>query len=100
VRWPEVDGTALGTGRADVAFTEAAADLEPGDYWVCAIGENAAGMAFGEVLTFTVPEPPARPSSGGGCGCRVLSGHGAGGGVLFLFAALGFLIVRRVRRRL
>jgi MYXO-CTERM domain-containing protein len=100
-RAPSADGTALGAGNEDVAFSESLTDLPAGTYYVCAIAENDGGIAYGEVLTFATsgeePTPPDSPSEEeGGCGCRV--GAGRSGSMASLLALL-LLAVRRRRRR-
>ncbi|MBN1770298.1 MAG: hypothetical protein JXB32_03465 [Deltaproteobacteria bacterium] len=97
VRWPAEGGSALGAGRAEVAFSELAADLAPGDYWVCALGSNEAGTAYGELLAFTVPEPEVPPPSDG-CGCRVPS-RSRGLAALLLLALPALVLALRRRRR-
>ncbi|MCZ7685290.1 MAG: MYXO-CTERM sorting domain-containing protein [Sandaracinaceae bacterium] len=54
---------------------------------------NEAGEAYGEVLSFVVPEPTAPMA--GGCGCRAASP--SSGGALPL-AALALLVLSRRRR--
>ncbi len=52
-RSPSSGGTALGAGGIDVAYASALAGLSPATmYYACAIAANAAGTAFGEVVTF------------------------------------------------
>jgi MYXO-CTERM domain-containing protein len=92
-RWPEANGTAVGAGRTPVSFTEVVADLPPGRYHACAIGSNAAGVAYGELVTFVIPEPES--PAAGGCGCR--AGAGGEGASLLAFAALLLVGVRRRR---
>jgi hypothetical protein len=88
-RVPSLGATALGAGRSEVALSNAVAGLAPGTYWFCAIASNAAGTAFGEVMSFQVAAPP---SPSGGCGCGV-----AGSAAPLWLAAL--LLVRRRRRQ-
>ena len=98
-RAPSADGTPLGDGRDDVGFSEPVSGLGPGTYYVCAIGSNAAGLGYGEVLTFEIPEeaePPTK-SEDGGCGCRV--GASGGHGSAAALVALLVLAFRRRRRR-
>ncbi len=101
-RAPAADGTAVGDGRDPVAFTELVTDLTPGTYYYCAIGSNEAGLGYGEVLTFEVPddtEPPGPdPDGDGGCGCRVAS-DSSGGAASISVVALFLLALRRRRRR-
>ncbi|MEZ4306767.1 MAG: MYXO-CTERM sorting domain-containing protein [Polyangiaceae bacterium] len=60
-RLPDTGGTLIDAAETEAAFSEAVKDLLPGTtYYFCAIAENAAGLSFGEVLTFTTDaEPPA-----------------------------------------
>ncbi len=85
-----------------MAFTELVTDLTPGTYYYCAIGSNEAGLGYGEVLTFEVPddtEPPGPdPDGDGGCGCRVAS-DSSGGAASISVVALFLLALRRRRRR-
>ncbi len=105
-RAPGAEGTALGDGHKPVAFAETVADLDPGTYYFCAIGESEAGIAFGQVLTVEVPEPEEpkpepkpepEPESDGGCGCRVTSAPTSSTLALPLVAF--FLLALRRRRR-
>ena len=58
-RTPAAGGTALGAGTAPVSHSAAIAGLVAGTtYYVCALGNNAAGTGFGTVLTFTTPGAP------------------------------------------
>jgi MYXO-CTERM domain-containing protein len=73
-RAPAMDGKALGAGRGDVAFSQAAPSLRPGTYFVCAIATSDGGVAFGDVVTFevttTTTNPPPDPLlREGGCSC-------------------------------
>jgi MYXO-CTERM domain-containing protein len=99
-RVPTVDGTDLGVDRAEVPFKEAATSLKPGTYYYCAIASNAAGVAYGDVLTFDVLEPttPPTPKPTDGCGCRMVS-TGQNGSVVFLAAGLFALAMRRRQRK-
>ena len=59
VRIPETDGIALGDGTEPAAYEQPVIDLEPNrTYYYCAAASNAAGAAFGEVLSFTTAEVP------------------------------------------
>ncbi len=62
--------------------------LEPGRYYVCAIGSSYAGTGVGAVVAFEVRKPS---SSGGGCGTGGTGGAAA--------AALGLLALAAVLRR-
>jgi MYXO-CTERM domain-containing protein len=96
-RWPEVGGTAVGAGRANIHYSEVT-ELPPGKYFACAIGSNAAGPGFGDLVTFTIPQPSS--SGGGGCGCRTGSHSGSDATpVLALIALLLFSSTRRMRNR-
>ncbi|MDI7269144.1 MAG: hypothetical protein QME96_14235, partial [Myxococcota bacterium] len=99
VRSPPVDGTAVGAGRTDVAFSELVTGLAPGAYYVCAIGSNEAGVTYGEMLAFTIPEGTAPPAAAGGCGCLVASRPRVGGCVVLPLVALVLFTLRRRRRR-
>ena len=63
-RAPDSGFVTIGAGRVEAPFTEPVTALDPGTYYACAIGSNAAGVAFGEVLTFEVPAPSAMPTVG------------------------------------
>jgi MYXO-CTERM domain-containing protein len=99
-RVPDMDGTAIGTDRQDVPFSEALTGLVAHTYYVCAIGSSSAGVAFGEVAVFemkegiTDPPPPPPPSSD--CGCRMVSNQNDSG--MAAVAALMLLALRRRRR--
>nr|MDQ3037517.1 fibronectin type III domain-containing protein [Myxococcota bacterium] len=95
-RAPAVGGTMLGAGRAEVAFSEAIAELAPGTYYVCAIASNEGGIAFGEVMSFEVVEGDV--VTGGGCGCRVGSRSSGASGMMLALVALALIAVRRRRR--
>ncbi len=59
MRWPAAGGTFLGSDPAPVAYAEAITDLSPGTaYFVCAVASNAAGTAWGDVVSFTMPLAP------------------------------------------
>ncbi|MCC6525909.1 MAG: hypothetical protein IT373_24895 [Polyangiaceae bacterium] len=98
-RAPVVGGTPLGAGNADVSFSEDVSGLAAGTHYFCAIGENAAGVAYGEVLTFDVATDamPLTPAEASGCGCRLIPARGQGG--LAAAVALLLLAVGRRRRR-
>ena len=94
------DDEALGDGREEVPFTQQAF-LSAGTYYYCAIGSNEAGLGFGEIKKFVVPEEVEDPGSGGGdggCGCRV-SSERSGSTLALSFAALLLLALGRRRRR-
>ncbi len=93
-RWPQVGGTAVGAGRANVHYSEVADGLPPGRYFACAIGSNAAGPGFGELVTFEIPQPSS--PGGGGCGCRTDSR--SGGGASAVLALLALLLGATTRR--
>ncbi len=55
-RAPSSSGSALGSGTAAVAFSQALAGLTPETtYYFCAIAQNSVATSFGAVLTFTTP---------------------------------------------
>jgi len=97
VRTAGPDDSALGAGRVEVDFGGALTELEPGEYFVCAIASNGGGIAFGAVLRFVVPNPGGDDS--GGC-CRVANGGSVPPiGTLVPVAAAMFLLIRRRRPR-
>jgi MYXO-CTERM domain-containing protein len=99
-RAPSADGTALGDGREEAPFSEVVSNADPGTYYYCAIGSNDAGLGYGEVLKFEVPEEvdETPPGADGSCGCRV--GSDQGGSVAAVsFVALFLLGLRRRRRQ-
>jgi MYXO-CTERM domain-containing protein len=96
-RWPAEAGASAGAGRANVPFSEPADGLAPGTYYVCAIGENEAGVAFGELLSFTIPGATPPTTSSGGCGCRTVSRPG--GDAVALLPLVGLLLLAFRRRR-
>jgi MYXO-CTERM domain-containing protein len=94
-RAPVTGGIDAGDGSSDVALSQAIVGLSPGTYYACAIAENEAGIAYGEVVRFDITEAP----SAGGCGCRVGStGRTSPAAALAVLAAL-VLVARRRRRR-
>ena len=107
-RAPDAEGSPLGDGREDVGFSEVLPALDPGLYYFCAMGSNEAGITFGDILIFEVPErepdpepePEPDPETGadGGCGCRVTSDNTSSTASLSI-AALLLLAFRRRRRR-
>jgi VCBS repeat-containing protein len=59
-RSPSAGGVGLGSGNAAVAFARTLTGLTASTtYYFCAIGNNAAGTAFGGVLSFATPPVPA-----------------------------------------
>jgi hypothetical protein len=55
-RAPASSGTALGSGSSPVAYSQGISGLIAGTtYYYCAIAQNAEGLAFGTVLSFTTP---------------------------------------------
>ncbi|HMF41847.1 MAG TPA: hypothetical protein VKQ32_14315 [Polyangia bacterium] len=61
-RVPGTGGTSLGTSTTPVPFSQALTSLQPGQtYYFCAIGQNAQGTAFGQVLSFTTPVSDQAP---------------------------------------
>lgn len=63
-RAPSSGGAALGDGTSAEMFTESLAGLAPGTrYYFCAIASNATGTAYGSVVSFTTPLPPAVTTS-------------------------------------
>ena len=99
-RAPDSGFVTIGAGRVEAPFTEPVTALDPGTYYACAIGSNAAGVAFGEVLTFEVPAPDQ--PEGGGC-CRVAGAPRAPvpplGTMLVVAGSLALLFRRRRTRR-
>jgi phosphodiesterase/alkaline phosphatase D-like protein len=58
-RTPAMGGAAIPAGNGSASFSQVATGLNPGTtYYYCAITQNAVGMAFGAVQTFTTPLPP------------------------------------------
>ncbi len=64
-RAPSSGGSALGSGSSAVSYTRSISGLAPGStYYYCAIAQNAHGLSFGAVMTFTaLPEAPAVTTS-------------------------------------
>ncbi len=97
MRAPSTQAIAIGSGLTEETVMEPVGGLLPGTYYVCAIAENEGGIAFGEMVRFEVAE---RPSTAGGCGCRVGGSSGEGLPLASLGAlAVLALAVRRRRRR-
>jgi hypothetical protein len=93
---PATGFLSVGAGRVEAPFTQTVTGLAPGTYFVCAIATNAAGVAFGEVVTFEVPteeEPEA-----GGC-CQLAGGRSTPlppiGTLVVVAGALALLFRRR-----
>jgi MYXO-CTERM domain-containing protein len=128
VRVPATGGADLGAGRTEEPFSEPLSGLAPGTWFVCAIAENAAGVATGEVVTFVVSDEDTdagdtddtdagdtdfgetdetdagdTSSDGGGvspgCGCASSSPAPGGLGVVLLGVAGAVLRRRRLRSR-
>jgi len=58
-RAPAMNGTAIGSGGTVVAYSEPLTGLLPATtYYFCAVAENSAGKAFGDVLSFTTEADP------------------------------------------
>jgi hypothetical protein len=58
-RVPESGGTDLGSGTNDVAYSEIVYGLTGGaTYYFCAIGQNGAGVVFGNIVSFVTPSYP------------------------------------------
>ncbi len=100
-RFPESGGTVVGDGTSRVAYSETLSELAPGTYYFCAIAESAAGMGFGEVLSFVVEGPPSdeEPPPEEDCSCSTPGAGDAGNPSKWLVAlcALGLVRRRRVR---
>ena len=63
-RAPTSGGTALGAGTAPVSHSQGLTGLVAGTtYYYCALGTNAAGVGFGNLLTFTTPGAPTVTTS-------------------------------------
>ncbi|MEO7539083.1 MAG: hypothetical protein ABIV21_03585 [Pyrinomonadaceae bacterium] len=60
-RLPASGGTALGSGNAEVSFSQPVTGLSPNTtYYFCGIAENSAGISFGSVVPFTtLGRPPS-----------------------------------------
>ncbi len=59
LRVPDVGGASLGAGGVTAGFAEPLAGLVPGaTYYYCAIAQNAVGLTFGAVVSFTTPAAP------------------------------------------
>ncbi|MGC4122584.1 MAG: MYXO-CTERM sorting domain-containing protein [Myxococcales bacterium] len=57
-RTPATGGTALGSGSADVPFSQPISGLSPGTtVWFCAIAQSPVGTGFGAVLSVQVSAP-------------------------------------------
>ncbi|HZF52190.1 MAG TPA: hypothetical protein VE093_26230, partial [Polyangiaceae bacterium] len=58
-RAPTSGGSALGSGNANVSFSQQVTGLSAGTtYYYCAIASSFEGTAFGSVLSFTTPNAP------------------------------------------
>ncbi|MGE3632241.1 MAG: beta strand repeat-containing protein, partial [Sandaracinaceae bacterium] len=58
-RTPVSGGASLGAGSSSVPYSQAVSGLTAGTtYYFCAIASNAAGTAFGSVMSFTTPGAP------------------------------------------
>ncbi len=58
-RAPGSSGTALGSGTEAVPFSQPISGLAAAStYYVCALGSNGEGTAFGAVVSFTTPVSP------------------------------------------
>ena len=58
-RAPGSGGSALGSGNAQVTFTQSVTGLMPGTtYYFCAIASNSAATSFGTLESFTTPGAP------------------------------------------
>jgi hypothetical protein len=58
-RVPSSGATDVGAGNSAVAYSDTISGLTPGTtYYVCAIGSNSAGTAFGSVVSFIAPVAP------------------------------------------
>ena len=56
LRAPSSSGTALGSGTSSVPYAQSVGGLLPGTkYSYCAIAQNAYGLAYGELQSFTTP---------------------------------------------
>jgi MYXO-CTERM domain-containing protein len=65
VRTPSSGGTGLGAGSSAVPFSEVVTGLTTGTtYYYCAIASNAAGTAFGAVMSFTTAAAPTVTTDG------------------------------------
>ena len=63
-RAPVTSGSALGSGSSAVAYLQTISGLTPGTtYYYCAIAQNAQGISFGALQTFTTPTAPAVTTS-------------------------------------
>ncbi|MEZ4444451.1 MAG: MYXO-CTERM sorting domain-containing protein [Polyangiaceae bacterium] len=59
-RAPLTGGTALGAGSSPVLYSQGLSGLTPATtYFYCAIAQNAVGLGFGPVLSFTTPAAPS-----------------------------------------
>jgi hypothetical protein len=68
-RAPASGGSALGSGTAGVAYTQALTGLAPGTtYFACAIASNSMGISFGAPVSFTTPASPTVATGGAGLG--------------------------------
>jgi len=93
-RVPLTGDLPLGAGRTEVDFASIA-DLVPGTYYVCAGASNSAGAAFGELMTFVVPESSVPE---GGCGCRAGMRTQSPAAIVALLGLVMVLVQRRRRR--
>ena len=64
IRSPSTGGTNLGSGTLSVIYANSASGLSAGTtYYYCAIASNSGGTGFGNIVSFTTPNPPASPSN-------------------------------------
>jgi MYXO-CTERM domain-containing protein len=97
-RAPIADGTALGSGRDDVAFNEpVVGDRLPGTYYYCAIAQNEAGIGYGEVMTFKIEGGDDDSSEDEGCSIASPPRKTRTNMAVVLLAALLVVAVRRRR---
>jgi MYXO-CTERM domain-containing protein len=64
VRAPSSGGIALGAGSSAAPYAQAISGLSAGTtYYYCAIAQNAVGLRFGQVVSFTAPAAPTVTTS-------------------------------------